>query len=146
MKKKKKTFDHVLILEDNTLLLDICLKVFRQAGYSASGYGRIEPFLEDYKTSGMDLFVCDISLPGRDGTELVKTIASSGFFRTVPILFLSGNRRGRQIIELCENKNDFLAIDYIEKPPHFPWMKYRMSLLLKMREYSLCSKRGLRLT
>ncbi len=142
MKKKKNTAGHIVILEDNALLLNICMKVFRQAGYTACGYGRREPFLADYKTSGMDLFICDISLPGMDGIELVKQIAPDGFFRRVPILFLSGNSRGQQIIELCEDDTDFLAVDYVEKPPHFPWMKYRIALLLKMRRVFLSKKRG----
>jgi len=88
----------------------------------------LENFLKDYDVTplndGMeglswlqegnmpDLIVADIQMPNLDGYEFVKQVRSSGYFKDIPLIMLSG-------IESSAEKVKFLKLganDYIVKP------------------------------
>jgi DNA-binding response OmpR family regulator len=105
----------------------------------------LENFLKDYDVTplndGMeglswlqegnmpDLIVADIQMPNLDGYEFVKQVRSSGYFKDIPLIMLSG-------IESSAEKVKFLKLganDYIVKPFNPEELAIRIELLLSRK-------------
>lgn len=73
-----------------------------------------------------DLIVADIQMPNLDGFDFLKNIRSSGFYKNIPIIMLSG-------IESSQEKIKFLKLganDYMVKPFNPEELSIRIELLL----------------
>jgi len=60
----------------------------------------------------IDLVLADINMPGMNGIEMLQQLRSSGFFRNIPFLMLSGNKDTGEKIKCLKAGAD----DYIVKP------------------------------
>jgi DNA-binding response OmpR family regulator len=60
----------------------------------------------------IDLILADINMPGMNGIEMLQQLRSSGFFRNIPFLMLSGNKDTGEKIKCLKAGAD----DYIVKP------------------------------
>lgn len=73
-----------------------------------------------------DLIVADIQMPNMNGNDFIKNIRSSGFFKEIPLIMLSG-------IESSQEKVKFLKLganDYLVKPFNPEELAIRIELLL----------------
>ncbi|MDR0969304.1 MAG: response regulator transcription factor [Lentimicrobiaceae bacterium] len=73
-----------------------------------------------------DLIVADIQMPNLDGFDFLKNIRSSGFYKNIPIIMLSG-------IESSQERIKFLKLganDYMIKPFNPEELSIRIELLL----------------
>ncbi len=73
-----------------------------------------------------DLIVADIQMPNMNGYDFIKNIRSSGFFKEIPLIMLSG-------IESSQEKVKFLKLganDYLVKPFNPEELAIRIELLL----------------
>ncbi|MDN5200208.1 response regulator [Fulvivirgaceae bacterium BMA10] len=59
-----------------------------------------------------DFIIVDIVMPNLDGYEFIKNVRSSGYFRNVPILMLSGLENSNERIKCLKLGAD----DYLVKP------------------------------
>jgi CheY-like chemotaxis protein len=59
-----------------------------------------------------DLLLVDYEMAGMNGFELLKTLKTSGFYKDIPILFLSGNQESEIRIDCLKSG----AEDFITKP------------------------------
>lgn len=59
-----------------------------------------------------DIILADINMPEVDGYEFIKQIRSSGFFRNIPLIMLSGNESTSDKIKALKAGAD----DYLVKP------------------------------
>jgi len=106
MKKKILIIDDELsirMLLENFLskTYDVVTKVDGQEGIKYLEEGNIP-----------DLIVADIQMPNLDGQEFLKQIRSSGFFKHIPIIVLSGIESSQERIKLLKMGAD----DFIVKP------------------------------
>jgi len=65
---------HVLIVDDNTAILDTLEKHFAQYGCKTFLAGTAEEALDVLESNEIDIVLADIVLPGMDGLELTDTI------------------------------------------------------------------------
>lgn len=73
-----------------------------------------------------DLIVADIQMPNLDGYELIKNIRSSGFFKDVPVIMLSGIESSQEKVKCLK----LGANDYMVKPFNPEELSVRIELLL----------------
>lgn len=76
-----------------------------------------------------DLIVSDIKMPVVDGVELLENLSTSGLFKNIPVIVLSG------LYDQCARKKclDFGAVAYLIKP-------FEPQKLLSTIELQLVSK------
>jgi CheY-like chemotaxis protein len=73
-----------------------------------------------------DLIICDIQMPVMGGEEFVKEIKSSGFFREIPIIMLSGIESSEERIKMLKLGTN----DYLVKPFNPEELKLKAGLYL----------------
>lgn len=59
-----------------------------------------------------DVIIADVNMPELNGVDFIKQIRSSGFFREIPLIMLSGNEGSSDKIKCLKAGAD----DYIVKP------------------------------
>jgi DNA-binding response OmpR family regulator len=100
---------HILIVDDDTLLRRSLSLHLEQSGYRASTAESAEDALAVAQRDRPDLILLDIGLPGMDGLEAVRHFQKE---MDVPIIFVSARRRELDTILGLELGAD----DYITKP------------------------------
>ncbi len=76
-----------------------------------------------------DIILCDVRMPKKSGTEVVRALKQNPETRTIPIILLSGyNTRKNRLEGLRAMADDFLA-----KPFDYEELRIKMSNLLKLR-------------
>ncbi len=76
-----------------------------------------------------DLIVADIQMPNLDGYDFLKNIRSSGFFKNIPIIMLSGIESSAERVKCLKLGAD----DYIVKPFNPEELAIRIENILMRR-------------
>jgi len=76
-----------------------------------------------------DLIVADIQMPNLDGYELIKNLKSSGFFKDIPLIMLSGIESSQEKVKCLK----LGASDYMIKPFNPEELSIRIELLLSRK-------------
>ena len=100
----------ILLVDDDSDLLEMLLSIFRRAGYTnlqtaTSGVEALRMWLEEQP----DLIVLDVMMPGLDGFSVLKEIRRTS---RVPVLMLTARGEAEERIEGLESGAD----DYLAKP------------------------------
>lgn len=122
----------ILIIEDETELLDTLAKGLRLKGYAVDW---AENGIAGYQMAtdeAYDLIVLDLNLPGMDGFELLKKLREERAEATV--LILSANH----LLESKLSGFELGASDYLTKPFHFAELEARIRTLLNRRFIQHC--------
>lgn len=78
----------ILVIDDNDLVRDFLKGALQDAGYDVVVAGDGEQGLRRFAERGIDLVICDVLMPNKDGLETVREIRSiSG---TLPIITMNG--------------------------------------------------------
>lgn len=100
---------HILLIDDDALLVKALAYTLRQNGYETSTAQSAEQGLALLELKRPDLVLLDIGLPGMDGLEALRRIEKE---KQIPVIFLTARRR-----ELDEVLGlELGAQDYITKP------------------------------
>ena len=102
--------DHILIVDDDAVVLALLSKVIRSNGLNAEAVDSAEKALEMLKDHTYDLILMDVNMRGMDGFSAVETIRGKGI-RT-PIIIVSGRKEDFDTLYGL----DVVADDYITKP------------------------------
>ena len=78
----------ILVVEDEPIIAETLLLIFRRNGFDASSAGDADQALASVRESTPDLVLCDIDLPGRDGITLMRDLGRE--FPKCPIFVLTG--------------------------------------------------------
>src|SRR5471032_197332 len=100
---------HILIVDDDLLLLEFLGEVLRHAGYETAQASSAEQALELIGQRELDLALLDIHMPGMSGLDLAKQLHSQ---TSVPFMFLSG--RGDS--DAGKQAASFGAVGFVVKP------------------------------
>lgn len=100
---------HILVVDDDTLMRRSLGLQLEQAGYRASTAANAEDALSLAKRDQPDLILLDIGLPGMDGLEALRHFQME---MDVPVIFVTARRRELDTILGLELGAD----DYITKP------------------------------
>lgn len=106
---KDETKPHVLVVEDSRDIREPLARYLREHGYRATTAADAQVARKVMKSSGIDLVVLDIMMPGEDGLSLCRHIRESS--QTPVILLTARNEEVDRIVGL-----EMGADDYIAKP------------------------------
>lgn len=115
----------ILLVEDETQLLNAYVKGLKQDGYAIDTASDGLEALELCSINTYDLLVLDINLPKLNGIEVLKQVRVLN--ASVKIIIVSANRSIEQRIEGL----DLGANDYLTKPFDFKELKARIRALLR---------------
>jgi len=73
-----------------------------------------------------DLIVCDIQMPIMSGEDFIKEIKSSGYFKEIPVIMLSGIESSEERIKMLKLGTN----DYLVKPFNPEELKLKVSIYL----------------
>lgn len=115
----------ILVAEDDKNLRRLMTAYLQGEGYQVYGAADGEEALRILDNTKIDLLVCDIMMPGKDGYELTATLRESD--NELPILMVTA----RDAIE--DKRKGFLAgtDDYMVKPIDMDEMLMRVAALLR---------------
>lgn len=101
---------HVLIVEDDQIVVDVLGMASEEAGHFKTTANTIETALSEFLYNRIDAILLDLNLPDGDGTRLARLVRKNLIL--VPILVISGN-------DGIDEKNTALgagADGYLTKP------------------------------
>lgn len=78
----------ILVVDDDTLLLNLLVDTLRSIGYDTIGVPGGAEALETLSQQKFDMMITDIKMPGMDGLSLLKRVKRH--FPTMPVLFITG--------------------------------------------------------
>ena len=102
----------VLVVEDNSLNMELFIDVLSSMGFTAHGAVDGEKAVKMAEEETYDLILMDIELPNIDGIEAAKLIRSNPEYENTPIIAVTA-------FALKGDRDEFLAKgfnDYIPKP------------------------------
>ncbi len=101
----------VLIVDDEINVLKSLERVLRNEEYSVLTAGSAEEALDVLQTRPVDLIISDISMPGMNGLELLKTVKEK--YSTVARIVLTGHGEAPVVIKAV---NEGEVFRFITKP------------------------------
>jgi DNA-binding response OmpR family regulator len=116
----------ILIAEDDPLVSSFIEKGLRANGFSTVLADDGEQAQQLALSGGFDLMVLDMSLPEREGLDVLKELRSRG--QTLPIIVLTGRRERDAAMCL-----DAGADDYMSKPFRFAELLARVRARLRVK-------------
>lgn len=82
---------NVLIVEDNTLNMELMVEVLELAGLHAVQAFTVEDAMQKLIEGDIDVVIVDISLKGVDGLSLIKQIRSKQEWMSLPVVVVSAH-------------------------------------------------------
>ena len=106
----------ILLVEDDTLLIDIYSTKLKEAGYEFEVISDGNQVLEAVKTHKPDFVLLDIVLPQKDGWEILKSLKEDAATKDVKVLVLSNLGQKEEI----EKGLKLGAVQYLIKAHYTP--------------------------
>ena len=121
----------ILVIDDNSAVVDILATHLRGAGYGVSGALTGEDGLRDFAQARPDVVLLDITLPGEmNGIEVLKRIRAID--PASKVIIVTGNTdpaSAREALELG-------AVAYVDKPFDFAYLKRVVAAALQDKSTS----------
>lgn len=105
----------IYCVEDDNSIRELVVYTLNHSGYEAQGFESAEPFwqaMADPDTSGPDLILLDIMLPGQDGFSILKQLKTQTQTADLPVIMLTA--KGEEVDKVMGL--DAGADDYVAKP------------------------------
>lgn len=116
---------HVLIIEDDTVLVDSMKKLLHGHGHCVTAVTDLPEARHTLPQGHFDAVVLDLNLPRGDGLDLLKGFRS--VFDKVPVLVLSG----RNTLADKLSAFDLGVDDYLTKPFEFAELRVRLGAICR---------------
>ncbi|GAE28748.1 response regulator transcription factor [Halalkalibacter hemicellulosilyticus] len=100
---------NILLIEDDTDIAELVTIYLKHAGFQPSVASNGEIALQMLAQYDYQLIICDIILPDREGTEIIRSFRE---YSTTPVIFLSSKKESEDILNGFQLGGD----DYITKP------------------------------
>src|SRR5690606_24698233 len=101
---------HILVVEDDNDLRDAISDTLLITGYGVSDANCAEQALEFLAANPCDLVISDVNMPGMDGYQLLRRIATDQ--PQLPVLIMTAYGSISNAVQAIRNG----AVDYLEKP------------------------------
>ncbi len=98
--------EHILIVEDETVIRSALRKLLERHDYKISEAGSVQEAQDNFDLNSFDLIISDLRLPGAPGTDLIKHAGD------VPVLIMTSYASLRSAVDSMKSG----AVDYIAKP------------------------------
>jgi response regulator NasT len=131
---------HLLLVDDDRLILATLSEGLRQAGYEVSTASSGKDAIDAASRIPFDLGILDVRMPGMDGVELARHLREGTH---IPFIFLSAYGD----LELVRRAADHGALGYLIKPVDVPQIVPAIeSALVRAREIAALREAEERLT
>jgi DNA-binding response OmpR family regulator len=115
----------ILIAEDEARLASFLEKGLRASGFTTTIVGDGIAAESIANESDFDLLILDLSLPGKDGLDVLRGLRAAG--RRLPVIVLTARGDPHDRVEGLESGAD----DYLPKPFHFEELVARIRVQLR---------------
>jgi DNA-binding response OmpR family regulator len=99
----------ILILDDDSDILEILTIVLSEAGYETRALTHGETVLEDITNFQPDLVLMDVMLGSMDGRAICKDIKQNEVTSHLPVILISGTHDLARSLHLSGAPDDFVA-------------------------------------
>lgn len=99
----------ILVVDDEPAMVGVLGALLGRAGHRIVAAYDGDEALRRFEADSPDLVLLDLSMPGRDGSEVCRAIRAQS---ATPIIVVTGERDGASLVELL----DLGADDYVSKP------------------------------
>ncbi len=118
----------ILIIEDDAAFLDDIALILRMEGYAPALARTGEEGLRRVADGGVDLVLCDLSLPGINGHEVIAALKTNPQSKSIPVIIISGQTNPVEMVKALQ-----FAEEYIVKPVEVEGLKARVKSMLRLR-------------
>lgn len=115
----------VLIIEDETKVVDFVTKGLEEEGYSVSAAVNGRQGLELLQTRNYDIVLLDLMIPEIDGLKVLRNMRAWGI--NTPVLIITAKNTKEDVVRGLDTGSD----DYLTKPFSFEELLARMRALLR---------------
>ena len=119
--------ERILVVEDESAIVDIVCRALRRHGYETESAGDGDAALDKAATLRPDLVILDLMLPKMDGWEVCRRLRAMPETASTPVIMLTARRDERDVLEGLEIGAD----DYIKKPFSLAELVARVRALLR---------------
>jgi twitching motility two-component system response regulator PilH len=103
---------HILVVDDSATDRQFLTDLLTKSGYKVSGAASAEEALAKVKQARPDLVLMDIVMPGQNGFQATRTLASDEATKDIPVIICS--TKGQETDKVWGMRQG--AKDYIVKP------------------------------
>lgn len=118
----------ILIIEDDEAFLDDIALILNMEGYSTALARTGEAGIERVLEGGIALVLCDLSLPGISGHEVIASLKKNPQSASIPVIIISGQTNPAEMVKALQ-----FAEEYIVKPVEVEGLKARVKSMLRLR-------------
>ena len=128
----------IIVVDDEQDIVDVLAYNLQADGFEVEAALSGQEGLELIASSRPDLVILDLMLPDMSGTEVCRTLRSSSFGKSIPVLMLSA--RGEEIDRVVGF--EIGADDFVTKPFSVRELLLRVRALLRRAQQSTPVKKG----
>jgi len=120
---------NILVIDDEITIRTL-LEKFLGKSYDVTAMSNGQEALNWLQAGNLaDLMIVDLEMPNMDGFELLKQVKSSGFFREIPVMMLSGVDSSAERVKCLKAG----ALDFMIKPFNPEELLLKIQILLRCR-------------
>ena len=120
----------ILTIDDDPIILNQIMSILKN-DYIVRPFTSGEKALEFLETHLVDLILLDCNMPGMSGFEVLAKLQENEWFRSIPVIFLTGSVDGDDEVNALANG----AMDYLLKPIKEKSLAQRVSLQIELQGY-----------
>ncbi|HEX2732497.1 MAG TPA: response regulator transcription factor [Polyangiaceae bacterium] len=103
---------HILLIDGEAETRMVTQQLLEGAGYRVTAVSSAEQAFERLSVPGVDLIVCECTLPGMSGLDFCRQLKLDGCHGCLPLIFLTTHSSQRRVVEAFECGVD----EYVTKP------------------------------
>ena len=127
MKSADANFPKVFVVEDDIVIQMIVTKSLEERFDVTAFSNGMDALLFMRQGNMPDIIISDLNTPDMGGMELIEQLKTSGFFKEIPVLVLSGDENTDTRIKCLDAGAD----DYVVKPFNPRELEARMNAILR---------------
>jgi putative two-component system response regulator len=124
---EKKT---ILTIDDDPIILNQIMSILKD-DYVVKPFTSGQVGLDFLETHLIDLILLDCNMPGMSGFDVLAALQENEWYRTIPVIFLTGSVDGDDEVKALSNG----AMDYLLKPIKDKSLKQRVALQLELQAF-----------
>ncbi|MEW6365613.1 MAG: response regulator [Acidobacteriota bacterium] len=122
--------EHVLVVDDNELNLDMLSRRLKGRGYRVSVASDGQQAFEKVNADRFDAILLDIMMPGISGLDVLKALRKTYTPADLPVIMATARDQSEDIVEALK----LGANDYVTKPLDFPVVVARLRTHLSLKK------------
>ncbi len=127
---KKNKWHKVLIVDDNSINVDLLKEILEQIGKSSKAAYNAKQAFEKVEKENFDLILLDIMMPEMNGFEVIKQLKKNPKTAKIPVIFVSALNETTDIVKGL----DLGSYGYITKPYNIEEVKARIINTLRIKD------------